>query len=95
MMGEITMNDRWLKIRKRAFEIIEVGNDLDRPSRVYDFTNALAIVINLAITIMQTFDGMQSQYGRPTLSIFQTTANCFWSLCPTIKLKPLKMKAMH
>ena len=58
------MENKMLKKRKRLFEIIEVGNDLDFPSRFYDFLNAFAIVINLAAVIMQTFSGMQAKYGE-------------------------------
>lgn len=58
------MNDTMLKRRRRIFEIIEVGNDLDPVSRLYDFINAFAIIVNLAVTIMQTFTDIQSQYGN-------------------------------
>ena len=34
----------WLKRRKRVCEIIEVGYDVDWPSRLYDLVNALAIL---------------------------------------------------
>lgn len=57
------MEDKMLKRRKRIFEIIEVGNDLDYPSRLYDFINAFAIVVNLAAVIMQTFSDLQEAYG--------------------------------
>ena len=40
------MSKTWKRRRKRIFEIIEVGNDLDRASRAYDFLNALAIIVN-------------------------------------------------
>lgn len=29
---------RWFRRRKRLFEILEVGNDLDHASRAYDFS---------------------------------------------------------
>ena len=57
------MNELRYKRRKRTFEIIEVGNDLDYPSRCYDFVNAFAIILNLAVTIMQTFSSIQLKYG--------------------------------
>ena len=57
------MNKRWLKRRKRVFEIVEVGNDLDTPSRIYDFINALSIVLNLIASIMYTYQGLREQYG--------------------------------
>ena len=58
------MNDKWLKRKRRVFQIIEVGNDLDFTSRAYDFANALAIVLNLAVSIMYTFSHIQAQYGN-------------------------------
>ncbi len=67
------MNDRWLKRRKRVFEIIEVGNDLDRPSRLYDFINVITIIINLTATIMLTFSTMKNQYGSALLLLERIT----------------------
>lgn len=57
------MDEKWLKRRKRVFEIIEVGNDLDYASRAYDFANAFVIIINLVISIMLTFSELREQYG--------------------------------
>ena len=57
------MNKTWEKRRKRAFEIIEVGNDIDIISRSYDFLNALCIIINLIVSILYTFDEVRSVYG--------------------------------
>ena len=34
------MNKKWLRRRERLFEILEVGNDFDSVSRIYDFVNA-------------------------------------------------------
>ena len=31
------MSKKWFKRRKRLFEILEVGTDVDRVSRAYDF----------------------------------------------------------
>ena len=67
------MNKDMLKKRKRIFEIIEVGNDLDRISRLYDFINAFAIVLNLSVTIMQTFSDIQTKYGNGLLLIENVT----------------------
>ena len=57
------MNDMWLKRRKRVFEIIEVGNDLDHPSRIYDFFNVFAIIVNVTVCIMATYAEFMAQYG--------------------------------
>lgn len=55
---------KWERQRKRLFHIIEVGSDFDEHSRFYDYENAAAILINLAITIMLTFDGVRESYGH-------------------------------
>ena len=57
------MNKKWIKRRKRIFEIIEVGNDLDNISRAYDFINVFAIVLNLLMSIMYTFSDIREDYG--------------------------------
>lgn len=57
------MKEKWLKRRKRLFEILEVGNDLDRISRGYDYVNAFTIIINLVVSIMYTYADLREQYG--------------------------------
>lgn len=71
------MNDKWLKRKRRVFQIIEVGNDLDFLSRVYDFVNALAIVLNLAASIMYTFSDLQAKYGNWIIFIEEITVAFF------------------
>jgi len=57
------MDKKRLRRRKRVFEIIEVGNDLDRPSRIYDFINAFAIIINLVVSVLMTYSEIKEQFG--------------------------------
>ena len=54
---------KWEKRRKRLFHIIEVGSDFDEHSRWYDYENAAAIILNLAVTIMLTFENLRASYG--------------------------------
>ncbi len=68
---------KWNKTRKRIFEIVEVGNDLDYVSRAYDFLGAFAIIINLVASIMHTYDNMRLQYGEILLLIEQVTVAFF------------------
>jgi voltage-gated potassium channel len=42
--------------KKRIFEIIQVGGDNDRKSRMFDFVLVAAIVINLFIALFSTFE---------------------------------------
>ena len=36
-VGDIIMDVNYDKFRKRIFEVVEVGNDIDHVSRTYDF----------------------------------------------------------
>ena len=67
----------WPARRKRVSEIIEVGNDQDWPSRLYDVLNALAIVLNLAASILYTFENFRAGYGGPILSVEAVTVAFF------------------
>ena len=58
------MNKNWIKRRKRLFEIIEVGIDIDPISRGYDFINVFSIILNVAVGVMSTYDGIQERWGR-------------------------------
>lgn len=57
------MNKQKLRRLRRVFEIIEVGNDLDRASRAYDYVNAFTIIINLVVSVLYTFSELRAQYG--------------------------------
>ena len=71
------MDNQWIKRRKRLFEIIEVGNDLDRISRGYDFINVLAIVLNLSASILYTFADIMEKYGVWILIVEEVTVAFF------------------
>ena len=57
------MSKTWKKRRKRILQIIEVGSDLDLPSRIYDYINACAIIINLFFSILYTFEEIREKFG--------------------------------
>ena len=67
----------WLARRKRVSEIIEVGYDQDWPSRIYDLVNALAIFVNLAASILYTFEELRGQYGALLLTVESITVAFF------------------
>lgn len=71
------MGKKWLKRRKRLFEVLEVGNDLDFLSRAYDFINVIAIVLNLTASIMYTFEHIRDQYGTVLMLIEEITVAFF------------------
>ncbi len=63
------MGEKWLKRRKRLFEILEVGSDLDRVSRMYDYFNAISIIVNLTVSIMYTYADFRERYGDWLLAV--------------------------
>ena len=67
----------WLKRRKRVFEIIEVGAPTDYVSRIYDFFNSFAIILNLIVSVMYTFASMRQQYATLLLTIENVTVAFF------------------
>lgn len=71
------MDKKWYKRRKRVFEIIEGGDDLDRVSRAYDFINAFSIIINLVVSIMYTFSDLREQYGSVLVVVEEITVGFF------------------
>ena len=71
------MDKKRLRRRKRVFEIIEVGNDLDKFSRLYDFINAFTIVVNLIVSIMMTYTEIRERYGSVLLWVETVTVAFF------------------
>lgn len=71
------MNKKWNRSRKRLFGILEVGSDLDFASRAYDYLNAFAIILNLVVSIMYTFENVREQYGFWLLIIEKVTVAFF------------------
>lgn len=63
------MDDKWLKRRKRIFEIIEVGTDFDYISRGYDMVNAGAIILNLLASILYTYEEVRVVWGSLLVTI--------------------------
>ena len=59
----------WMNRRRRLSEIIEAGASDDIPSRCYDIVSTLILLINVAVTIMYTFDEMEAQYGKALLLV--------------------------
>lgn len=67
----------WLKRRRRVSEIIEVGTADDFVSRAYDFLSTFVVIINLVVTVMYTFDRMETRYGPLLLGIENVTIAFF------------------
>ncbi len=43
-------------MRKRIFDIIQIDNKNDIPSRIFDFSLTSAIIINILVILLETFD---------------------------------------
>lgn len=75
--GDLYMNSKWEKRRKRLFEIIEIGSNYDAVCWGYDFFNTFTIILNLAVSIMYTFDNMELKYGPLLLLLERFTVGFF------------------
>ena len=63
--------------KKRTFEIIEVGTPGDYVSRIYDFTGVFAIVVNLVVSLLYTFEEIRTDHGTLLLNIEAVTVAFF------------------
>jgi len=55
--------DRWRKLRYKLFRMVSVGV-VDEPlNKLCDIISTVALIVNLAVTIMNTFDAMEVRYG--------------------------------
>lgn len=73
------MSKKWLKRRKRIFDVIEVGSDFDFISRAYDMLNVSAIIINLAVSILYTYAEVRESYGT-ILTILESVSVTFFAV---------------
>jgi len=70
-------NRIWLQRRRRLYEIVEVGAADDWISRGYDLLGTVAIVVNLIVTLLYTFDDMELHYGKYLLTVEAVTVAFF------------------
>ncbi|MCR5627847.1 MAG: ion transporter [Lachnospiraceae bacterium] len=55
-------NNSLKKIKKRIYQIVEVGYTDDFISRAYDFVNVVAVIVNIAVAVMMTYDDLRAKY---------------------------------
>ena len=67
----------WMQIRRRVSEIIEVGASDDLPSRAYDMISTFLVMVNVAVTILYTFDQMELRHGDLLLLLEAMTVAFF------------------
>ena len=49
-----------MSIRKRIFDIIQIGNKEDIPSRIFDYFISLVIIVNILSMFLETFEELSS-----------------------------------
>ena len=54
-----------------------MGTTDDIPSRCYDFASTLILLINVAVTMLYTFDEMELRYGETLLLVEALTVAFF------------------
>ena len=64
-------------LRTGLFELIEIGSNYDAWCWGYDFFNTFTILLNLAVSIMYTFDNMEMKYGPLLLTLERLTVAFF------------------
>ena len=62
---------------QKLFHVLEVGPEEDTVGRAYDILNLMSIVINLAASILYTFEEFRIPYGDILLNIERTTVAFF------------------
>ena len=67
----------WAQRRRRMSEIVEAGAANDPVSRTYDIVSTLILLINVAVTILYTFDKAEALYGDALLLIEAVTVAFF------------------
>ena len=73
------MSQKWFRRKKRVFQIIEVGYDLDFMSRAYDFINVFAILLNVLVSVLYTFEDIKAQYAS-WLTAIEIITICFFAI---------------
>ena len=57
-----TKEGRYEQLRRRVFDILQIGNKTDPVSRAFDFFLALIIIINITAMFLETFDELAPYY---------------------------------
>lgn len=63
-------------MRKRLFDIIQIGNKSDTPSTIFDYFISLMIITSIVTTVLMTFDELQP-YQNVLFTIDLITIICF------------------
>ena len=72
-------------LRQRISEIIDIGAHDDLVSRGYDLLSILIIVLNLAVSLLDTFAGVRAQYAS-LLALFEWISILFFTVDYLLRL---------
>ena len=64
--------------KRRIFDIIQIGQDSDLPSRGFDIAVIVMILTNLAIAVLETFDALSALF--PLLHLLETLTVAFFTV---------------
>lgn len=76
MMRQAEKNRRHL--RRRIFDIIQIGNTEDLPSRIFDWFIIAVIILNILTMFMQTFDELKPAF--PLLRVIEAATTGIFCL---------------
>ena len=71
------MKSEWEKRRRRLYELIEIGCNYNAICWGYDVLNTFTIILNLAVSILYTFDDIAAKYGSLLLTVERLTVAFF------------------
>ncbi|MBR3470323.1 MAG: ion transporter [Lachnospiraceae bacterium] len=57
-MAEQVSHAKERHVKKRIFDIIQIGTQVDKPSKIFDIFIVIMIITSITVTFLQTFDEM-------------------------------------
>ena len=76
-------------LRRWIAHVVDIGSTEDVPSRAYDFTITAFIVVNLIVSVLSTFDGVERRFG-PLLDRLEAVTVAFFALDYLLRLLSAK-----
>ena len=67
----------WLALRPKWFRMVSVGVVDERVNQAYDVISTLALILNLTVSILNTFDNLREKYGAFFLTVEALTVLFF------------------
>ena len=75
--GTAQMGKRNDHFRYRVYEVVEVRTGFDRAGRIYDSIYMFFIILNLAVSILYTYETYRTKYGSLLITVEQVTVASF------------------